>query len=52
MNLLVWNSQQAIPDGLFNDYESVIELYIRKANPEKFRAAFRVLREIFEKHTD
>jgi hypothetical protein len=48
MNLLMWYSQRAIPDGLFDGYESVIELYIRKANPEKFRAAFRVSRKIFE----
>jgi hypothetical protein len=41
MNLLMWYSQRAIPDGLFDGYESVIELYIRKDNTEKFRAAFR-----------
>jgi hypothetical protein len=48
MNLLMRYSQRAIPDGLFDGYESVIELYICKANPEKFRAAFRVSRERFE----
>ena len=48
MNLLVWYSQQAIPDRLFDGYLSVIELYIREANPQNFRAAFRVSREIFE----
>jgi hypothetical protein len=48
MNLLMWHSQRAIPDGVFECYESVIKLYIHKANPEKFRAAFRVSREIFE----
>jgi hypothetical protein len=51
MNLLVCYSQRAIPDGLFDEYESVIELYIRRENPEKFGAAFRVSREIFEART-
>ena len=41
MNLLMWYSQRAIPDGLFDRYESIIELYISKEIPEKFRAAFR-----------
>jgi hypothetical protein len=48
MHLLLWYSQRATPDGLFEGYESLIELYIRKANPDKFRAAFRVSREIFD----
>jgi hypothetical protein len=37
----MWYSQRAIPDGLFDRYESIIELYIRKEITEKFRAAFR-----------
>jgi hypothetical protein len=49
MNLLMWYSQRAIPDGLFDGYESVIELYIRKPNTEKFRAAFR-FQELFFEH--
>jgi hypothetical protein len=48
MNLLLWYSQRTIPDGLYEDHESLIELLIRKANPDKFRAAFRVSREIFD----
>jgi len=41
MNLLMWYSQRAIPDGLFDRYESIIELYIGKEITEIFRAAFR-----------
>lgn len=48
MHLMAWYKQRTSPDGLYDQYESVIQLYIRKASPEKFRAAFRVSREIFE----
>ncbi len=41
-NLLFLYSQQVIPDVVFDSYELVIQKYILKAHPEKFRSAFRV----------
>jgi hypothetical protein len=48
MNLLMEYSQPSILDGLFDSYEFVIDLYIRKENSEKFLYASRVSREIVE----
>ncbi len=36
-----------VNEQFLDDYESVIEFYIRKANPEKFRAAFSFKRNIW-----
>jgi hypothetical protein len=46
--IICWFIRRDIPDGLYENFISLIELLINRAEEYKFRAAFRLSRHVFE----